>query len=156
MKLWPCLHFPACGWDCVRWKAPAEKVVNSLLSWHGSHYWFCITFCKVQHNDSVTKVQYYYFCYCFCCFTIFSVDWLWIPELTIGISSLGGASSTRSHIPYRLSSLRSSASWFSRKSSSSPCSCVLVRSSPISTIRFSSRGCASFSKLMQQKNCWSW
>ena len=34
-----------------------------LLSSHGSHFWVCITFCKVRHGDSVTKPDYYYY-YC--------------------------------------------------------------------------------------------
>ena len=25
VKLRPCLRFPACGWGCVRWKAPCKK-----------------------------------------------------------------------------------------------------------------------------------
>ena len=29
--------------------------VDGLLTWHGSHFWVCITFCKVRHDDSVTK-----------------------------------------------------------------------------------------------------
>ena len=28
-------------------KSPAGKSVDSLLSWHGSHFWVCITFCNV-------------------------------------------------------------------------------------------------------------
>ena len=23
--------------------------------WHGSHFWVCITFCRVRHGDSVTN-----------------------------------------------------------------------------------------------------
>ena len=57
VKLWPCLCFRACGW---RGKPPADKGVDSLLSWHKLHFWVCITFCKVQHGDSVTKSDYYY------------------------------------------------------------------------------------------------
>ena len=34
-----------------------------LLSWHGSHFWVCIKFCKVRHGDSVTKPDYYYYYY---------------------------------------------------------------------------------------------
>ena len=34
---------------------------DSLLSWHGSHFWVCITFCKFGHSDSVTKPVYYYY-----------------------------------------------------------------------------------------------
>ena len=60
VKLRPCLRFWACGWGCVRWKAPAGKGVVGLLSWHGSHFWVCITFCKVRHGDSVTKPETYY------------------------------------------------------------------------------------------------
>ena len=41
-------------------KPPAGKGVVGLLSWHGSHFWVCITFCKVRHGDSVTKPDYYY------------------------------------------------------------------------------------------------
>ena len=40
---------------------PAGKGVVGLLSWHGSHFWVCITFCKVHHGDSVTKPDYYYY-----------------------------------------------------------------------------------------------
>ena len=61
VKLRPCLHFLACGWGSVRWKALAGKGVVGLLSWHGSHFWVCITFCKVRHGDSVTKPDYYYY-----------------------------------------------------------------------------------------------
>ena len=39
-------------------KSPAGKGVDSLLSWHGSHFWICITFCKVRYGDSVTKPDY--------------------------------------------------------------------------------------------------
>ena len=42
VKLRPCLRFRACGWGCVRWKAPAGKGVVGLLSWHGSHFWVYI------------------------------------------------------------------------------------------------------------------
>ena len=42
-------------------KPPAGKSVVGLLSWHGSHFWVCITFCKVRHGDSVTKPDYYYY-----------------------------------------------------------------------------------------------
>ena len=42
---------------------PAEKGVVGMLSWHGSHFWVCITFCKVRHGDSVTKPDYYYYYY---------------------------------------------------------------------------------------------
>ena len=42
-------------------KPPAGKGVVGLLSWHGSHFWVCITFCKVRHNDSVTTPDYYYY-----------------------------------------------------------------------------------------------
>ena len=42
---------------------PAGKGVVGLLSWHGSHFWVCITFCKVRHGDSVTKPDYYYYYY---------------------------------------------------------------------------------------------
>ena len=34
---------------------PAGKDVDSLLSWHGSHFQVCIKFFKVQHGDSVTN-----------------------------------------------------------------------------------------------------
>ena len=44
-------------------KPLAEKGVVGLLSWHGSHFWVCITFCKVRHGDSVTKPDYYYYYY---------------------------------------------------------------------------------------------
>ena len=36
-------------------KPLAGKGVVGLLSWHGSHFWVCITFCKVRHGDSVNK-----------------------------------------------------------------------------------------------------
>ena len=42
-------------------KPPAGKGVVGLLSWHDSHFWVCITFCKVHHGDSVTKPDYYYY-----------------------------------------------------------------------------------------------
>ena len=31
------------------------------LHWRGSHFWVCITFCKMRHGDSVTKPDYYYY-----------------------------------------------------------------------------------------------
>ena len=37
-----------------------KKGVVGMLSWHGSHFWVCITFCRVRHGDSVTKPDYYY------------------------------------------------------------------------------------------------
>ena len=42
-------------------KPPAGKGVDSLFSCCGSHFWVYITFCKVQHGDSVIKPDYYYF-----------------------------------------------------------------------------------------------
>ena len=33
------------------------------MSWHGSHFWVCITICRVHHGDSVTKQDYYYYYY---------------------------------------------------------------------------------------------
>ena len=42
-------------------KPPAGKGVVGMLSWHGSHFWVCITFCKVRHGDSVAKPDYYYY-----------------------------------------------------------------------------------------------
>ena len=39
VELQPCLLFPACGWTCVRWKAPAGKGVDSLLSWLCLNFW---------------------------------------------------------------------------------------------------------------------
>ena len=49
---WWCLCFWGYGWGCVRCKAPCRKgCEDSLLSWHGSHIWVCITFCKVRHGD---------------------------------------------------------------------------------------------------------
>ena len=44
-------------------KPPVIKGVVGLLSWHGSHFWVCITFCKVRHGDSVTKPDYNYYYY---------------------------------------------------------------------------------------------
>ena len=29
----------------------------------GTHFWVCITFCRVRHGDSVTKPDYYYYYY---------------------------------------------------------------------------------------------
>ena len=63
VKLRPCLRFRACGWGCVRWRAPAGKGVVGLLSWHGSHFWVCIIFCEGRHGDSVTKPDYYCYYY---------------------------------------------------------------------------------------------
>ena len=42
-------------------KPPAGKGVVGMLSWHGSHFWVCITICRVRHGDSVTKPDYYYY-----------------------------------------------------------------------------------------------
>ena len=45
-------------------KPPAGKGFDSLflISWHGSHFWICIKkIYKVQHGDSVTKPDYYYY-----------------------------------------------------------------------------------------------
>ena len=44
-------------------KPPAGKGVVGLFSWHGAHYWVCITFYKVRQGDSVTKPDYYYYCH---------------------------------------------------------------------------------------------
>ena len=44
-------------------KPPAGKGVVGMLSWHGSHFWVCITICRVRHGDSVTKPDYYYYYY---------------------------------------------------------------------------------------------
>ena len=41
----------------------AGKGVVGMLSWHGSHFWVCITICRVRHGDSVTKPDYYYYYY---------------------------------------------------------------------------------------------
>ena len=32
-----------------------------------THFWVCITFCRVQHGDSVTKPGYYYYYYYYYC-----------------------------------------------------------------------------------------
>ena len=56
VKLLPC--FRVCGWG---WETTYRKECeDSLLSWQGSHFWVCITFCKVRHGDSVTKPDYHY------------------------------------------------------------------------------------------------
>ena len=46
-------------------KSPAGKGVVGLLSWHGSHFWVCIKFCKVRQGDSVTKPYYIIIIICF-------------------------------------------------------------------------------------------
>ena len=64
VKQRPRLHFQAFGRGRVSWKAPCKKgceTVSRLLSWHGTRFWVCITFCKVQQGDSVTKPDYYYY-----------------------------------------------------------------------------------------------
>ena len=60
IKLWPSLHFKACGWGWISRKPPAGKGGDSFLNWLGSHFWVCITLCMVRHGDSVTKPDYYY------------------------------------------------------------------------------------------------
>ena len=56
VKLRPCLRFVGRVDEAVSdGKPPAGKGVVGLLSWHGSHFWVCITFCKVRHGDSVTN-----------------------------------------------------------------------------------------------------
>ena len=42
-------------------KPHAGNSLVGLLSWHGSHFWVRISFCKVRHGDSVTKPNYYYY-----------------------------------------------------------------------------------------------
>ena len=62
VKLRPCLRFRACGWGCVRWKAPCRKGCGWFvkLTWLAL-FWVCITFCKVRHGDSATKPDCYYY-----------------------------------------------------------------------------------------------
>jgi len=54
-------YYYTLGRGFVRWKAPCKMVVVGLLSWHGSHFWVCITFCKVRNSNSITKLDYYYY-----------------------------------------------------------------------------------------------
>ena len=35
----------------------------------GTHFWVCITFCRVRHGDSVTKPDYYYYYYYYIVYT---------------------------------------------------------------------------------------
>ena len=74
-------------WDLLQWLAPAVGMF-CLLVWglplfsletfakhlkthlfglaysrQNTHFWVCITFCKVRHGDSVTKPDYYYYYY---------------------------------------------------------------------------------------------
>ena len=62
VKLLPCLQFCTFGRvneDVLGRTPPAGKGVGILLSWHDSHFWVCITFCKVWRGDSVTEPDYY-------------------------------------------------------------------------------------------------
>ena len=41
---------------------------NTLAySRQSTHFWVCITFCRVRHGDSVTKPDYYYYYYAYHC-----------------------------------------------------------------------------------------
>ena len=37
------------------------KHLKTHLSRQSTHFWVCITFCRVRHGDSVTKPDYYYY-----------------------------------------------------------------------------------------------
>ena len=60
----PHFEYPWCRWCFVRWKAPGREGSKvSLLSWHGSHFWACITFCTVwpcKKAIVLTKPDYFY------------------------------------------------------------------------------------------------
>ena len=47
----------------VGWLVGWYGMLVGMLSWHGSHFWVCITICTVRHGDSVTKPDYYYYYY---------------------------------------------------------------------------------------------
>ena len=74
-------------WDLLRWRAPAvgmplpvglrsssfgldtfakhlkTHLFGLAYSRQGTHFWVCVTFCRVRHGDSVTKPDYYYYYY---------------------------------------------------------------------------------------------
>ena len=62
VQLQPCWRFWVCRWVC--WGGGSigciGKCVDSVLGWHSSHFWVCITFGKVRHGDSVTKPELYH------------------------------------------------------------------------------------------------
>ena len=67
----------------------AEKGRDSLLSWQGSHYWVCITCCKMRHSvtrllKQLSIIHRYKF------------DWLlltWFNSWTIAVESLNSVPS---------------------------------------------------------------
>ena len=61
VKLRPCFRFREVWMRLCQVESTAGKGVVGLLSWHGSYFWVCITFCKVHHSDSFTKPDYYYY-----------------------------------------------------------------------------------------------
>ena len=74
-------------WDLLRWLGPSSwnalpvglrsssfgldtfakhlktHLFDLAYSRQGTHFWVCITFCRVRHGDSVTKPDYYYYYY---------------------------------------------------------------------------------------------
>ena len=46
---------------------------RSSYSQQGTHFWVCITFCRVRHGDSVTKPDYYYYYYYYYYFFFFFI-----------------------------------------------------------------------------------
>ena len=56
VKLRPGLRFRARGWGCEMGSPLQERMW--IIWWHGSHFWVCITFCKMRHGDSFTEPDY--------------------------------------------------------------------------------------------------
>ena len=44
-------------------KALKTHLFGLVYSRQGTHFWVCITICRVRHGDSVTKPDYYYYYY---------------------------------------------------------------------------------------------
>ena len=61
----------------------------------GTHFWVCVTFCRVRHGDSVTKPDYYYYYY--------SKLINFIPASVIKIHKLISASENYQLTQYKLS-----------------------------------------------------
>ena len=49
----------------------------------GTHFWVCITFCRVWHGDSVTKPDYYYYYYYSKVFYIWGIPCMYIVTFTV-------------------------------------------------------------------------
>ena len=56
------LRFSSFGLDTFA-KHLKTHLFGLAYSRQSTHFWVCITFCRVRHGDSVTKPDYYYYYY---------------------------------------------------------------------------------------------